>query len=433
MSEIAEQEFVPSERIRTSSHVVFILCVVMVVAFGVWSTISTLDIVSMATGEVIPSTQVKTIQHLEGGIVREILVREGSKVKRGQSLVVLEPTQSGADVGELRVRLTSLRIDIARLDALTKGGDAPEVPDDLKRDHAILVKQGLKRFAIRTRHHRSQLKRQSEAIKQRRQEVREITIRIKNGKHSLKLVEEQLAISAELLRDDLTNRFLHLNLLKETSQLRAGTEADIVARERANSALVEARAELDNIRNSFDEENQDALDDARLNYRELNQRIQKFEDSLKRTVVRSPVDGTIKTLYVVTVGGVIRPGDTVVDIVPAGDRLIIEAKLPTQDIGYVALGQAAIIKLASADAMRFGGLKGNVVNISPDTLLTPEGMPFYKVRIETESDHFQRGQLRYNLFPGMQVIANIQTGKRTVLQYILDPLRGAMSDALQER
>ena len=149
--------------------------------------------------------------------------------------------------------------------------------------------------------------------------------------------------------------------------------------------------------------------------------------------MRSPVDGTIKTLYVVTVGGVIRPGDTIVDIVPAGDRLIIEAKLPTQDIGYVALGQAAIIKLASSDAMRFGGLKGNVVNISPDTLLTPEGMPYYKVRIETESDHFQRGQLRYNLFPGMQVVASIQTGKRTVLQYILDPLRGAMSDALQER
>lgn len=170
-----------------------------------------------------------------------------------------------------------------------------------------------------------------------------------------------------------------------------------------------------------------------MTFGELTQRMQKFKDSLQRTVVRSPVDGTIKSLYVFTVGGVLRPGDPIADIVPAGDRLIIEAKLPTSDIGYIEEGQTAVIKLASADAMRFGGLDGNVINISPDTLVTPDGMPFYKVRIETEDDHFQRGSQKYNLFPGMQVMANIQTGQRTVLEYVLAPLLNSMDDAMQER
>ena len=170
-----------------------------------------------------------------------------------------------------------------------------------------------------------------------------------------------------------------------------------------------------------------------MNWGERTHRMQYFKHSLQRTVVRSPVDGTIKSLYVFTIGGVLRPGDPIVDIVPAGDRLIIEAKLPTSDIGYVEKGQAAKIKLASADAMRFGSLKGTVINISPDTLVTPEGMPFYKVRIETEADHFQRGRLKYNLFPGMQVAANIKTGQRTVLEYVLAPLLTSMDDAMQER
>jgi len=113
--------------------------------------------------------------------------------------------------------------------------------------------------------------------------------------------------------------------------------------------------------------------------------------------------------------------------------LIIEAKLMPQDIGYVRAGQSANIKLASADATRFGGMDGTVVSVSPDTLTTPEGEPYYKVRIETAKDHFSHGKLRYYLFPGMQVMASIETGERTVLQYIIDPLQGYASDAMQER
>jgi len=411
----------------------FILSGVVVVAFGIWSSVSTLNIVSMATGEVIPSTQVKTIQHLEGGIIREIFVREGEQVKKGQSLMKLEPTASDADVAELRVRLRSLAVDRARLEALTRNAVRPTFPAELKSDYPELVRQAKTRFDVRRRRHVGEVLRQEQAVAQRKQEITEINTRIGSSQQSLRLVNEQIKISEELMKDNLTNRFQHLDLLKESRRLRGSIDTDRASLQRAKLALGEAQAELHNIKNAFDEENQTALDETRLNYGELKERVKKFEDSLKRTTVRSPVDGVIKTLHVFTVGGVLRPGDPIADIVPAGDRLIVEAKLPTQDIGYVAAGQVAIIKLASADAMRFGGLEGSVVNVSPDTLISPEGEPFYKVRIETEKSYFERGQVKYNLFPGMQVMASIHTGQRTVLQYVIDPIRYSMGSAIQER
>jgi adhesin transport system membrane fusion protein len=423
----------PSEIIPFKTHAVFGLCAAMVVSFGIWSAISEIDIVSMAMGEVIPSTQVKTIQHLEGGIVRAIKVVEGGKVTAGQELVVLEPTASNADVGELGERLVSLRFDLARLRSLLQGDRSLTLDPELERDRPDLANWARQRFQADLEKHLGDLKRQNAAIVQRTQEIHEIKTRIANAGKSLKLVDEQVRISEGLLKRDLTNRFVHLNLLKEAEQLRGGIETDEASLLRADAARKEAQAVLESVTSEFNKETQRLLDEAQLNFRELTQRIQKFRDNLQRTVVRSPVAGTVKTLHVVTVGGVIRPGDPVVDIVPAGDKLVIEAKLQTQDIGYVVPGQAAMVKLASGDAMRFGALKGTVTHVSPDTLQTPDGNPYYKVRIVTENDHFSRGSLVYNLFPGMQVMASIQTGTRTVLRYLVDPLLANLDVALGER
>ncbi len=224
-----------------------------------------------------------------------------------------------------------------------------------------------------------------------------------------------------------------MDLLKEESNLRGGVEEDNSALRRAKASLNEAKATLKDLTYVFDENNRRQLDEAYASHGELSQRMQKFGDSLKRTIVRSPVDGIMKTLYVFTVGGVLRPGDAVADIVPGNDRLVIEAKLPTEDIGYVSAGQVANLKLASADAMRFGHILGEVLTVSPDALVNEDGLPFYKVLIVPENDHFERNGLKYNLFPGMQIMASIHTGERTVFEYLIDPLRSSMDDAFRER
>ena len=423
----------PSERVAHSTHLTLALCSAVVMLFGAWAAVSPIDIVSMANGEVIPSTQVKTVQHLEGGIVREIKVREGESVTKGQILVVLEPTASGADVGELLVRLKALRLDEARIVALINNAEKPDVPDDLAKSDPKRVRQSRQQFIAQMVRHKSEVARQRETINQRELEIAEISTRIASQRKSLKLVQEQIDISENLMRDNLTNRFRHLDLLKEGRQLQGGIESDTAGLARARSALKEANAQLVNIESVFNDENQKALSEVRLTLGELTERVKKFEDSFNRTTVRSPVAGIVKTLHVVTVGGVIRPGDPIAELVPAGDNLIVEAKLPTSDIGYVAVGQAAIVKLASADANRFGGLKGTVIGVSPDTLTTPQGMPFYKVRIATERGYFQHGDARYNLFPGMQMAVSIITGDRTVMEYVLGPMFNTLSDAAKER
>ena len=423
----------PQEKIGYSSHFVFMLCAAVFLAFGIWSVVSTLDIVSMATGEVVPSTQVKTVQHLEGGIVREILVKEGETVKAGQSLVVLEPTTSGADVGELQVRLTFLRIEIARLEAQTQGLGKPRFDTDLIATHGEQVRQAEAFFKARRSTHRNQIAKQKLVISQHNHEINEINARIRNNKQNLAMVQEQVAISEDLLRKDLTNRYTHLELLKEKSNLSGGIDEDASALNRAKASQNEAKATLQDLINIFDQDNRQNLDEAYATFRELSQRMQKFGDSLKRTIVRSPVDGIMKTLYMFTVGGVLRPGDAVADIVPGNDRLIIEAQLPTTDIGYVSAGQLATLKLASADAMRFGHINGEVLRVSPDALVNPEGMPFYKVLIAPQNDHFEKKGQRYNLFPGMQIMVSIHTGNRTVFDYLTGPLRTSMDDAFHER
>jgi len=430
---LPESEQSQEEDVQKTTHLFLGLCVLLCVSFFVWASVGKLDIVSMATGEVIPSSQVKSVQHLEGGIVRKIAVREGDHVKKGQPLVILEPTASGADVGELQVRLNSLRVTIASLESEAAGLKKPVFPEDLSKSQPLLIKQALEQFDKRKRQRLSDVTSYKEVVLQRRQNIKETSARIKNQRRSYSLLKEQIKISEALLKDDLTNRYNHLNLLRDGSRMRGKVEEDVAALQRNKSALKEAQAKLENIKNEQAVGIGKKLEETRLNYNELLQRILKFEDNLSRTVLRSPVNGVVKTLYVVTIGGVLKPGFTVVDIVPGGDRLIIEAKLPTQDIGYVRRGQQALVMLASADAMRFGNLTGKVVRVSPDTLVTNEGMPFYKVRIETEQDHFQRGKLKYQLFPGMQVMTNIQTGQRTVLEYIFDPFLRSFNDAMLER
>ncbi|MEX0692898.1 MAG: HlyD family type I secretion periplasmic adaptor subunit [Rhodospirillales bacterium] len=422
-----------SEKISLATHATFWISALSVLVFVLWASISTLDIVSHAGGEVIPSSQVKTVQHLEGGIVREIRVVEGQKVDAEQPLVVLEPTVSGAEVAELRIRQIQFETDIAQFEALAAGADAPVFPDTLKDEHPDLVSQARTRFETRLEKHRNTVRRQEQVVIQRRQEIDEITQRIVGGGKSLELVEEQIRMSEELLRKNLVNRFRHLDLLKEGRELRGAVDTDRAGLARARSSLSEAQAELASIQSTFADEVQRALEEARLGARELKQRLRKFEDSLDRTVVRSPVKGVVKTLNVVTVGGVVKPGEPVAEIVPLGDTLVVEAKLPTQDIGYVSVGQKAGIKLASSDAVRFGVLIGAVTEVSPDTLINADGVPFYRVRITLGQDYFENGVLRYALFPGMQVAVSIQTGTRTVMQYILDPLLYRMGNAFQER
>jgi len=424
---------IPALAIEKQTHMFLIALVAMVVAFFVWTMVGRLDVVSFAMGEVVPSSQVKSVQHFEGGIVSEIPVREGDRIKAGQTLMVLESTASGADVDELDVRISALTADVARLSADMVGADAIEFPVGFVEANPQLADQVTKLFNSRRQQLENDLDVQRSLVNQRKREGDEISARLANTREKAKLLNEQVKISEGLLKDDLTNRMLHLNLLKEAANLNGMLSEDGAAMARLQAAIEQETLNLEAISGRARVEARQALDEKRRSLHELTNRSRKFADSFKRSTVVSPVDGVVMTLHVVTKGGVIQPGGKVADIVPIGDAMVVEAKLPPNDVGYVHPGQIARVTLASSDGARFGHLSGEVVHISPDTVEGQNGATYYKVRIKTNTDMFETKGEVYRLVPGVQVMCSIVTGSRSVLEYIAKPLMGSVGTALQER
>ncbi|MDP3428577.1 MAG: HlyD family type I secretion periplasmic adaptor subunit [Humidesulfovibrio sp.] len=412
------------------------LCGCLLVLSFAWSALTSLDIVSEAIGEVIPRTKVKKIQHLEGGIVREILVREGDHVKQDQPLVVLDGAAAEANADELAVRLNSLMIESLRLEAESQGLAEPAFTPELEKQHKDLVDQARNLFQARRKRVQTDISSQAERVRQREQDIRETGARLENLRRNLPLVQRQVLRSEELYRERLVKEDELIARRKEENNTRSAILETTAAYSRGTAALAAAKEELVRTQNAFNEEVETELKKVQRELMELTQRMKKLRDSANRTTLRAPEEGIVKSVNVVSEGEVIQPGMTVIEIVPAGDKLVIVAHLPIQDIGYVRPGQLAVVKLASRDAQRFGNIEGKVLHVSPDavTQTMPGGVnTFYKVLVVTEQDHFSQKSNRYDLFPGMRVVVGIHIGRRSVLGYFLDPFIDAMSGSLQER
>lgn len=410
-------------------------CLGLLAALALWAALAPLDVVSIARGEVAPASRVKTIQHLEGGIVSEILVEEGSVVKKGEALIRLDSVRARSEYDELQKRLTGLRVDVARLTAESGGKDQPTFPPELERAGPDLIARARETFDTRRRRFTHDARTQENLISQREADLRELTRRLADAQKTLEIVTSQVTISENLIRSDLSNRMAHLEVLRQQQLLRAQVNGDQIALPRAEAALREAHERLGSIREGFQEQARKDLAAAQQQVDELSERAVKLANTEERTVLRAPVDGIVKTLGVATEGGVIQPGQTVAEIVPVEDRLIIEAQLPIQDIGYVHPGQPVRVTLASPDASLFGALDGTVVRVSPDAVVTSgaDARSFYKVRVETARNRFQVGAWEYRLYPGMQVQCAIRVGTRSVFEYLLSPWFRSLRFAFQER
>jgi adhesin transport system membrane fusion protein len=415
------------------THLFFILIALMCVSFIYWAYHGELDIVSVADGQVIPSGKIKHIQHLEGGIIQKINISEGDKVIKGQPLIELEQLRSGASLEEIQVRIDALTIDVIRLNTLIQDKATLRFTYEIKRDHPQLVKDAHSLFLSHKNSVESKITKLNKIVDQKRQRIKTIESGLENKRVQLPLLEEQLSLSKELLEDNLTTRYKYLEIMRKTKEIEGGIKNDLSALKEAGHAFQETQANINEVAFSFKEKSIEQLKEVQQELNEFLVRFKKFEDSLKRTIIRSPINGVIKKLYIVTKGGVIKPGDTIADIVPSEERLIIEAHLSISDIGYVQKDQAAMIQLPTSDARKYDKLPGKVINISPDTFTDENGRTFYNVLIESERNYFQSGDQKYKLYPGMVLLAYIHINKRTVLEYIVDPFMNTLSFSMQER
>ena len=396
----------PDKHLR-STQSFFIAFSALAVAMLLWAVLFEIDIVSNAEGQVIPVGEIKTIQHLEGGIIEKILVKESEYVEKGQPLVILAATASEVDVEELQVRMDTQVIKSIRLEAEINNFEVPIFPTSLSKKREKIINKSMELFLSRQKTFEGTLK--------------EFDALVTKAQTDVDILLRQSEMSQQLMEEQVTSEFAHLNILKELNNAKGVLEETIEKRE--------------NYKNQFIEDGRDELQVAQRELSQSEETMKKLKDSLKRTTVTAPVDGVVKNLFFVTEGGVIKPGGSILDLVPTKDSLIVEARLPNSDIGFVKVNQDAVVKLSSADSVNFGQINGKVIQISPDTEQdeNDKRIVFYKILVETEQSYFQSKNRIYQLVPGVKVIASIQIGQRTVANYLLSPFMSTMDQTFQER
>ena len=400
-------EFALPEKHRKNTKILFIVFSFFAFTLSLWMFLFNIDIISNAEGQVIPAGEVKTIQHLEGGIIDQILIQESDVVKKDDPLVVLAATASEVDVDEAQVQIDAKIIESIRLEAEINDFGVPIFSDELVNNRPDLVNKSLELFISR--------KEKLEGA------IKEVTAAVMQHQTAIDILLKQTQMSEQLLQEGIITEFSHLNLLKELNA--------------AKGALEVAMEEKDNLTKKFIEEARNDRQIAQREISELNETMKALKDNLDRTVITAPVDGVIKNLFFVTIGGVIRPGEAILDIVPTKDNLIVEARLQESDIGFVKPGQSAVVKLSSADAVNFGQIEGIVERISPDTEQDENDnrIVFYNIFVELDQNYFESKEKTYYLVPGVKVTASIQIGERTLANYLLSPFIGSLGQSFQER
>ncbi len=415
---------------RGGRIILWVIFIFVTVAL-VWAHYTSLDEVTVGEGKVIPSSQVQQIQNLEGGILKEINVKVGQVVDSGQVLMTIENTEALSSLREQQAESINLRVRATRLQAESYGVK-PEFDAQVMKEYPQVVSREMDLYKNRLESLRTNQSSFQQQIEQRKQEIVELQAKLDNLKQSYAFSKEELSLTRPAFEQGVSRVEL-LQLERQVNQLQGDREATQLAIPRARSALKEAQSKLEESDAKFRADAQEDLTTVKSKLDQLRESNVSLEDKVSRTQVRSPVKGIVKQLQINTVGGVIKPGMSLLEIVPIEDSLLIEAKVRPENIGFIQPDMSAVVKLSAYDFAIFGGLHGVVENISADTILDEEGNSFYLVRVRTDKNHLGREEAPLPIIPGMQATVDIITGKKTLLDYLLKPILKAKQNALRER
>lgn len=402
------------------------------IALSVWAAVAEIETVTRADGRVVPSAKLQVIQNLEGGIVTEILAKQGALVKQGDRLVALSTVQHDAEQQVRFQQVLSLDARASRLAAQARGTD-PEFSDRVLRHAPELVAVERAAFTARKAELEAQLAVMDTQIDQRQRELQEARITLEATRRSLELGREERATIAMLVQRGLEPRLELVRVDRGIAEMQARAEAAPVTIARVESAIGEIRSRKAAAQAQFRSEALAELNRTTVEMQSLQKSLPALADRVARADIRSPLRGVVNRVFVNTVGGVVKPGDPIVEIVPADDQLVVEALVLPRDIGFMKLGQLANVKITAYDYAVFGSMEGTVVGISADTVPNERGEAFFVVRIETRTPVIEAIDRKLPIIPGMQAQIDVVTGRRTVLQYFSKPLVGLKENAFRER
>jgi adhesin transport system membrane fusion protein len=418
---------------RSSAWRGFALLACLLLALVIfWARNVELDQFVSGEGEVAPSDKVKVIQHLEGGSIAELFVTDGQAVKEGDPLVVVNLAISGTNREELGARLDALNLSRARLLAESSGQDFTAPADIAKRRPDLAAAEQVA-FQARRTELESRLRGAEERVKQQELAVREMTTTASAMATDMELARKNFEMSADLLRDGLTSKMDHLQREREVKLLEGKLATLRASVPKAKAALAEAEQALNEEKSKFTSSVTADLGAVEEELARTQELMAEAQVQAQRRTIRSPVDGIVKNLRFHTLGGVIRPGDPIMEVVPANEDLVIEARLLPQDIGLVKVGQPVRVKISAYDFTRFGTLAGTLTFVAADSVNDADGRPFFQAQVKPERMFLGAQPGDMPITPGMTATVDVKTGTRSVLEYLLKPVVRLSYDAFHER
>ena len=408
-------------------------------AFGAWAALAPLSGAAVASAVVAPEGSRRTVQHLEGGIVREIRIFDGSRVQAGEVLVVLDDAQTRETYAAARARLSAALAREARLTAEQQGTAVAEFPDELlafAAEDAMtdrLVRAEGASLAIRRQALADQVDVLRSRIAQAETDLAAYEGSLVSIDRQLELIDEEIDTVQDLLRKGLDRKPRLLALQRARADLEGERVANLGSGARTRELIVATRAELAALASGHAEEIATGLAQARAEANELRAQVRAARERLDRTVIRAPVAGTVVELQLRTIGGVLKPGERVLDIVPRDEPLVIEARVAPADIDVVHPGLAADVHLLAYRSRHLPRIRGEVRKVSADRLTDPHtGQPYYTAQIVVDKALLASVAPEVELTAGMPAEALILTGERTMLDYLVEPVQLTFRRALRE-
>ncbi len=412
--------------IRTT---MLIICLAFFI-FVTWTACTKIKEMARTTGEIIPSSYVQSIQHLEGGIVKEILVRDDDSVKKGQVLIRLEGENVHADHKRVLAKLHHLRLKAARLRAFISG-NREEFNRLTKKISRHSTEEDLLASML------DGLKRQQEILTQQLNQKKEqkklLEEQLETAKKALQIAKTAFKTQNQLYKERLVAETTYLAVVREMNQQQGQVNQLTVKVNQAREAISEYEWRLQSLLVETRNKALEKLGSIEGEIAETEALQKKLADQIARLDIRSPVDGLVKGLEVHTIGGVIAPGRQLMEIVPAGSDLLAEVKISPNDIGHIKVGYPVIVKITSYDFSRYGAINGTVTGLSATTFANQHGQTFYKGMISLEKNYVGNTEGQNMILPGMIVNADIITGEKSLLAYFLKPIYKAMNSAFRER
>lgn len=429
----ADRYFMTDDELPLHRHFILVGLFLFFIVFILWASFATLDETARGEGQVIPAGEVQVIQNLEGGIVDAFMFKEGEQVKKGDVIMRLKDVGAQSDLGTNEAKYMGLLAATIRLQAEVDGKETIDFPEDVMKKSPQSVTEELNAFRANREKLQGQLSVLEQQLSQRKQEVSELTTKSNDLSGVIRLSQEEKRMTEPLVAKGSAPRIELIQLERAIREKQTELNGVRAAIPRAQSAIAEAQARIGEMKKSFVAEAQTELTAKTAELNTVKQSLGALEDKKDRTDIRSPVNGTIKDFKINTVGGVVKPGDPIAEIVPMDDNLLVEAKIRPSDIARLRPGLPAMVKITAYDFTIYGGLKGEVADISADTIKNEKGEFFYRVKIRTKENSLKRKGEILPIIPGMIATVDVQTGKKTVMEYLLKPFLKTVENSMNEK